>query len=118
MEVRQIDKKSLDLAKDFYASRADKKLIPCTTASLLAIHAHIFKNLYDHAGQVRKQNLSKGYFRFAGAMYLDDTLKTIEKMPDSTFEEIIAKYVEINIAHPFMESNGRSGRIWLDLLLR
>lgn len=84
----------------------------------MAIHAHIFRNLYDDAGQVRKLNLSKGNFRFAGAIYLDDTLKTIEQMPNSTFEEIIAKYVEINIAHPFMEGNGRSGRIWLDLLLR
>lgn len=118
MDQREIDRKSLELAKDFYASGADKKVVPGTMASLMAIHAHIFKNLFDHAGQVRKLNLSKGGFRFAGAMYLDDTLKTIDKMPDSTFDEIIAKYVEVNIAHPFMEGNGRCGRIWLDLLLR
>lgn len=118
MNQYEIERKSLELAKDFYTSGADKQVVPGTTASLLTIHAHIFRNLYEHAGQVRKLNLSKGNFRFASAMYLYDILKTIDKMSDSTFEEIIAKYVEINGAHSFMEGNDRSGRIWLDLLLR
>lgn len=118
MKKYEIDSKSLEKAKEFYASGADRELKPCSIAALDAIHRFIFSDLYPDAGVISTQNISKGSFRFAGAMYLESTLKTIEKMPDSTFEEIVKKYVEINIAHPFMEGNGRSGRIWLDLLLR
>src|SRR3989344_2941134 len=74
-----------------------------------------FGDLYDFAGQVRVKDISKGGFRFASSLYLEESLKKIDKMPESTFEQIVAKYVEMNIAHPFMEGNGRSMRIWLDL---
>lgn len=113
-----IDKKSLAKARDFFASGRDRLLEPGSIEALKTIHKAIFDGLYDFAGKIRAVNISKGNFRFAGAIYLDNTLATLEKMPDATFEEIIAKYVELNIAHPFMEGNGRSGRIWLDLLLR
>ena len=88
-----------------------------TTKSLQQIHAYIFGGLYDFAGQIRQKNISKGGFQFAVAHFLGSTLKQIEKMPENTFEEIADKYVEMNIAHPFMEGNGRSTRIWLDLIL-
>jgi cell filamentation protein len=74
--------------------------------------------LYDFAGKIRQQNISKGGFRFASALYLNDILLSVEKMPENTFEEIISKYVEMNIAHPFLEGNGRSMRIWLDMMLK
>ena len=89
-----------------------------TTKGLLQIHKFLFDGLYPFAGQIRNKNISKGYFRFASCLYLKDSLEKIEQMPENTFEEIIAKYVEINVAHPFMEGNGRSGRIWLDLILK
>ncbi|MFN6076822.1 MAG: protein adenylyltransferase Fic, partial [Fluviicola sp.] len=78
----------------------------------------LFDELYDFAGQIRTKNSSKGGFRFANALYLAEILVKIEEMPESTFEEIIAKYVEMNIAHPFLEGNGRTMRIWLDLILK
>ncbi len=78
----------------------------------------MFNELYDFAGQIRSKNISKGGFRFANALYLNEILVKIEQMPENTFEEITAKYVEMNIAHPFMEGNGRTMRIWLDLLLK
>jgi len=86
--------------------------------SLQQIHAYIFGGLYDFAGKIRQKNISKGGFQFAMSQYLDSTLKDISNMPDSNFEEIINKYVEMNVAHPFMEGNGRSTRIWLDMLLK
>ena len=89
-----------------------------TTKSLKQIHAYIFGGLYDFAGQIRQKNISKGGFQFAVAHFLGATLKQIEQMPENTFEEIADKYVEMNIAHPFMEGNGRSMRIWLDLILK
>jgi cell filamentation protein len=89
-----------------------------TTKALLQIHAYIFGGLYDFAGQIRQKNISKGGFPFAIALFLDSTLRQIEQMPENTFEEIVDKYVEMNIAHPFMEGNGRSARIWLDLILK
>lgn len=85
---------------------------------LSAIHRYLFEEIYDFAGAVREVNLAKGNFRFASVMYLEDALKKIEEMPQTTFEEIIEKYVEMNIAHPFREGNGRSMRIWLDLMLK
>lgn len=86
--------------------------------SLSKIHKYIFGDIYDFAGTVRDVNIAKGNFRFAPVMYLDAALNNIDKMPQSTFEEIIEKYVEMNIAHPFREGNGRSMRIWLDLMLK
>lgn len=87
-------------------------------SSLKAIHKYLFEDIYDFAGEIRKVNLSKGNFRFAPLMYLEAALDNIDKMPQSTFDEIIEKYVEMNIAHPFREGNGRSTRIWLDLILK
>lgn len=88
------------------------------TASLQAIHKYLFDEIYFFAGEIRKENISKGNFRFAPVMYLEVALQNIEKMPQSTFDEIIEKYVEMNIAHPFREGNGRSTRIWLDCILK
>lgn len=85
---------------------------------LAAIHRYLFEQIYDFAGKVRTINLAKGNFRFAPVMYLQAAIENIEKMPQSTFDEIIEKYVEMNIAHPFREGNGRSTRIWLDLILK
>lgn len=87
-------------------------------AMLAAIHKHLFKDLYDFAGKVRTVNMAKGNFRFASVMYLEAAIKNIEQMPQYTFDEIIEKYVEMNIAHPFREGNGRSLRLWLDLILK
>lgn len=89
-----------------------------TFETLKAIHKYLFDDIYDFAGKVRKDNLAKGNFRFTPVMYLEPALNNIEKMKQATFEEIIEKYVEMNIAHPFREGNGRSTRIWLDLILK
>ena len=89
-----------------------------TVRGLCGIHRRLFGGLYDFAGKIRTLNISKGGFRFANCLYLDAILPIIEKMPEGTFEEIIAKYVEMNIAHPFMEGNGRATRIWLDMMLK
>ncbi len=89
-----------------------------TFAALKAIHTHLFEDIYDFAGTLRTVNLAKGSFRFAPVMYLEAALANIDKMPQSTFEEIVEKYVEMNIAHPFREGNGRSTRIWLDCILK
>ena len=89
-----------------------------TVASLLAIHKYLFENLYDFAGKLRTVNIAKGNFRFAPLMYLQATLENIDKMPQSNFDEIVEKYVEMNIAHPFREGNGRSTCIWLDHILK
>lgn len=88
-----------------------------TTAGLRAIHHALFDRLYSFAGEIRKLNISKGGFRFVNSLYLLPALEAIEKMPENSFEEIVAKYVEMNIAHPFMEGNGRTTRIWLDMML-
>jgi cell filamentation protein len=89
-----------------------------TTKGLQQIYSYLFGGLYDFAGQIRQKNISKGGFKFAAAQYLDKTLQQIELMPENTFDDIADKYVEINVAHPFMEGNGRSTRIWLDLILK
>ncbi len=89
-----------------------------TTVGLQQIHAYLFGGLYDFAGQIRQKNISKAGFAFAPVRFLVNTLKKIDAMPETTFDEIVAKYVEMNIAHPFMEGNGRSTRIWLDLILK
>lgn len=93
-------------------------LKPGTFKSLAEIHKYLFGPIYGFAGQIRTVNISKGNFRFAPIMYLEAALENIEKMPQSTYDEIIEKYVEMNIAHPFREGNGRSTRIWLDLILK
>ncbi len=87
-------------------------------SALKEIHKYLFEDIYDFAGEIRTVNISKGNFRFAPLMYLEVSLQNIDKMPQSTFDEIIEKYVEMNIAHPFREGNGRSTRIWLDLILK
>lgn len=89
-----------------------------TFAALQAIHQALFEDIYDFAGKLRTVNLAKGNFRFAPLMYLEAALENIDKMPQATYDEIIEKYVEMNIAHPFREGNGRSTRIWLDLMLK
>lgn len=89
-----------------------------TVKGLQQIHAYLFGGLYDFAGQIRDKNISKGGFPFANALYLPATLAEIEAMPETTFDEIVSKYVEMNVAHPFMEGNGRSTRIWLDLIFK
>ena len=86
--------------------------------ALIQIHKYLFEDIYNFAGQIRTVNIAKGNFRFAPAIYLNEALKSVEKMPQSTYDEIIEKYVEMNIAHPFREGNGRSTRIWLDLILK
>ena len=94
------------------------QLEPGKFASLQAIHKYLFDEIYDFAGEIRTVNLAKGNFRFAPVMYLQAALENIDKMPQSTFDEIVEKYVEMNIAHPFREGNGRSTRIWLDLIFK
>ena len=89
-----------------------------TFDSLAKIHKYLFDEIYDFAGEIRNVNIAKGNFRFAPVIYLETALKNIDKMPQSTFDEIIEKYVEMNVAHPFREGNGRSTRIWLDLILK
>ncbi|MDR2106272.1 MAG: Fic family protein [Coriobacteriales bacterium] len=89
-----------------------------TVKGLQQIHGYLFGGLYDFAGQIRTLNIAKGGFQFAMAQFLPETLRSIEQMPEATFDEIADKYVEMNVAHPFMEGNGRSARIWLDLILK
>lgn len=89
-----------------------------TVKGLQQIHAYLFGGLYDFAGRIRDKNISKGNFKFASALFLEDSLHKVEMMPENTFEEIVNKYIEMNICHPFMEGNGRSTRIWLDLMLK
>lgn len=113
-----IDGKSKTKAYALFESSFIDSIEVGTTKGLQQIHAYLFGGLYDFAGQIRKKNISKGGFQFAMAQYLDNTLMQIEKMPESSFDEIVDKYIEMNIAHPFMEGNGRSTRIWLDLIFK
>jgi cell filamentation protein len=113
-----IDGKSKTKAYALFESAFIDGIEVGTTKGLQQIHAYLFGGLYDFAGQIRQKNIAKGGFRFAMAQYLDQTLQQIDQMPETTFEEIANKYVEMNIAHPFMEGNGRSTRIWLDLMLK
>jgi cell filamentation protein len=116
--MKNIDKKSLQKAYNLFGTGDIDKIETGSGKGLLQIHHYLFDGLYDFAGKVRTQNISKGGFRFATALYLKEVLDKVEQMPENTFEEIIAKYVEFNIAHPFMEGNGRAMRIWLDILLK
>lgn len=113
-----IDGKSKTKAYALFESSLIDNIEIGTTKSLQQIHAYLFGGLYDFAGQIRQKNISKGGFQFAVAHFLGNTLRQIEQMPENTFEEIVDKYVEMNLAHPFMEGNGRSTRIWLDLILK
>ena len=118
INMQNIDEISKQRAKKLFGSADLSSFEVGTTKGLQQIHQYLFKNLYDFAGEIRKLNISKDGFRFANSLYLQDALQHIEEMPETTFEEIIEKYAEMNIAHPFMEGNGRSTRIWLDLILK
>jgi cell filamentation protein len=115
---KSIDGKSKIKAYALFESPFIDSLEIGTTKGLQQIHAYLFGGLYDFAGQIRQKNISKGGFQFAIAQHLGSTLKQLEQMPEDTFEQISDKYIEMNIAHPFMEGNGRSTRIWLDLILK
>lgn len=114
----QIDSKSRDKAYQLWDSSLLETIEIGTARGLQQIHAYLFGGLYDFAGQIRQKNISKGGFQFAVSQFLGQTLSQIERMPESSFGEIVDKYVEMNIAHPFMEGNGRSTRIWLDMMLK
>ena len=104
-------------ALSLFDSGVLRALEPGTFATLAAIHRWLFAEIYDFAGALRTVNIAKGHFRFASALYLEAAVREIEQMPQSSFDEIVAKYVEMNVAHPFREGNGRSMRIWLDHML-
>lgn len=114
MEEKISKKKAAQLFENGYLDKYEAG----TFKMLSAIHRYLFEEIYDFAGEIRTVNISKGNFRFAPVMYLKAALENVEKMPQSTFDEIVEKYVEMNIAHPFREGNGRSTRIWLDLMLK
>ena len=113
-----IDGQSRKKAYSMFESGLLQTLEPGSIKCLQQIHAYLFGGLYDFAGQIRNKNISKGGFTFANALHFPVILKNIENMPETTFNEIADKYVEMNVAHPFMEGNGRSTRIWLDLMLK
>ena len=116
--ARAEEKISKTRAKKMFETGYLDTLEPGTFETLKMIHKYLFEEIYEFAGQLRKVNIAKGNFRFTPLTYLEEAIKNIEKMPQSTYEEIIEKYVEMNIAHPFREGNGRSTRIWLDLILK
>ena len=113
-----IDGRSREKAYTLWESGLMDNVEIGTTRGLQQIHAYLFGGLYDFAGQIRTVTISKGEFTFCRAQYLQQSLKAIDRMPDDTFDQIVMKYVEMNVAHPFMEGNGRSTRLWLDLLLK
>ena len=118
-ELARIEEKlSKQRALELFETGALDRLEAGTFAALASIHRALFSDIYDFAGEKRTVNIAKGNFRFASVMYLDAALQNIERMPQSTFDEIVEKYVEMNIAHPFREGNGRSMRIWLDGMLK
>src|SRR3989338_1449214 len=116
--MKNIDEVSKERAIKLFGSQEIESFAVGTTKGLQQIHVYLFGGLYDFAGEIRTCDISKGGFRFASHLYVAESLAKVEKMPEKTFEEIVAKYVEMNIAHPFMEGNGRSMRIWLDLVLK
>lgn len=114
MEEKISKKKAVELFENSYLNDYEVG----TFRMLAAIHKYLFEQIYDFAGKVRDVNIAKGNFRFAPVIYLQAAIENVEKMPQSTFDEIVEKYVEMNIVHPFREGNGRSTRIWLDLILK
>ena len=119
LELNKAEEKiSKKKAKQFFESGDINSIKVGTFAGLKQIHKYLFSDLYDFAGKMRDVNLSKGNFRFAPLMYLEQSLKHIDRMPQGSFDEIIEKYIEMNIAHPFREGNGRATRLWLDLILK
>ena len=116
--MQDIDKKSIEKAYHLFTSNDIEKIEIGTSKALQEIHKYLFVGLYDFAEKIRTKNISKGGFRFANALYLKEILLKIEQMPQDNFVQIINKYVEMNIAHPFMEGNGRTMRIWLDMILK
>ena len=114
MEEKISKKKAIELFESGYLNQLE----PGCFQSLAEIHRYLFDEIYEFAGKVRDVNIAKGNFRFAPVMYLSAALEHIDTMPQATYDEIIEKYVEMNIAHPFREGNGRSTRIWLDLILK
>ena len=115
---RAEEKLSKQKAKQLFESGDMNNAEVCTFAGLAYIHAYLFEDVYEFAGQVRDVNLAKGSFRFAPVMYLQQALEHISAMPQQNFDQIVEKYVEMNVAHPFREGNGRATRIWLDLMLK
>ena len=116
--AREEERISKTRAKEMFEKGYLNTLEPGTFDALKKIHKYLFEEIYEFAGEIRKVNIAKGNFRFTPIVYLEESIKNIEKMPQSNYEEIIEKYVEMNIAHPFREGNGRSTRIWLDLILK
>lgn len=119
LELNRVEERvSKEKAKQLYDSGDIDRVEVGTFKGLSYIHNYLFEDIYEFAGKVRNQNISKGNFRFAPVMYLEVALEHIDKMPQRNLDEIVAKYVEMNIAHPFREGNGRATRIWLDLILK
>ena len=116
--AREEERISKKRAKEMFENGYLNTLEPGTFESLKKIHKYLFGEIYEFAGKLRNVNIAKGNFRFTSLTYLEEAIKNIEKMPQSNYEEIIEKYVEMNVAHPFREGNGRSTRIWLDLILK
>lgn len=105
-------------AIELFENKILDKIEVGTYKGLAEIHKYLFEDIYEFAGKMRKENISKNNFRFASAMYLEEALNKIDQMPQSNFDEIVEKYIEMNVAHPFREGNGRSTRIWLDMILK
>ena len=116
--MNKIDELSKEKAYKLFNGEIINEFEIGTTKGLQQIHKYIFDGLYEFAGEIRSKDISKSNFRFASTLYINEVLKNIEKMPENTFEEIVKKYVEMNIAHPFLDGNGRATRIWMDLTLK